>query len=202
MINNFVEGHEGEICLKCSNKDSSVNLNFKFKQYLRCHNRLKEKTSAEIDEYGKSNIEDLGVLRWKYDSNIRKIAYASKTWTTFISDSFDAFFKNDNHDDKCPMNNCRLMKPGCTDEAVSNNVRIAKVGDKFAMQAWLDPKYGYIENFCVSCTNGDKSYSRQTITYDNVKVHLPSKCTYDMTESPSAPVDPIVYSHDDNDIGD
>lgn len=50
--------------------------------------------------------------------------------------------------------------------------------------------YGYIEDFCLSCTNGGKNvalsgqqvWPRQTITYDNYKVQLPSKCTYALTK--------------------
>jgi len=67
------------------------------------------------------------------------------------------------------------------------------------MQAWLDRDYGYIENFCISCTNGDNQYSRQTITFDNYKVTLPSRCTYGMEHKTGTTIadQTSIFEHDD-----
>lgn len=113
-----------------------------------------------------------------------------KTYRTFQDDVFGSYFANSNDDAKCAVTGCSLMKPGCSEAHDSNNVRMKKIGSKWTLQAWNKPQYGYIEDFCLSCTNGGKNvalsgnkvWPRQTITYDNYKVQLPSKCTYSMTK--------------------
>jgi len=103
------------------------------------------------------------------------------------------------------------MKPGCMVETDSSTVRIRMTSsDKlarndrvFAMQAWLDRDYGYIENFCISCTNGDVMFPRQTVNFDNYKVTLPSRCTYGMEHKSGTVISDQIYSyaHDDANSG-
>jgi len=45
-------------------------------------------------------------------------------------------------------------------------------------------------------------YDRQSITYDNYRIQLPSKCTYAMEQKSDANLDPIIYVHDDAEVGD
>jgi len=80
-----------------------------------------------------------------------------KTYRTFQDDIFGSYFENSNDDAKCAVTNCELMKPGCSEAHDSNNVRMKKVGSKWTLQAWNKPQYGYIEDFCLSCTNGGKN---------------------------------------------
>lgn len=176
---------------------------------MRCHERITKKTDKEIDEYGKSKINEDAVLRFKADPK-NVLQQDIKTFTTFQSDAFAAYFNNDNSDNQCPITICSLMKPGCANPSDSSNVRIHQVNSKWAIQAHLNKPYGFIENFCVSCTNGGKNVpetgnaynARQTVTYDNLRVHLPSKCSYAMTEKTSAPTAQITYDHDDANKGD
>jgi len=185
VLKNSIEGWEKEICYKCANKDESVNVVFTAKQIFRCNARLTKKTLV-------MNNDD-AVVRYQ-DSNI---------WHDYIHDTADYFFINDNHDSFCPVTTCRLMKPGCSEEEVSTNVRVYQSkGDKnWRLQTMLNQPYGYIEHLCVQCTNGGDGFARQTINWDNFRIQLPSVCTHSMEINPSAPKDMIVYSHDDAESG-
>jgi len=170
---------------------------------LRCHERLSKK--AVIVEANVGNTDDEGVLRYKRNP-IRNLLLGGRDrpdiWTTVIADTFDTFFNNDNSDDKCGVESCKLMAPGCGMEAVSDTTQLVKKSGKWALQAHLDRPYGYIEHFCIKCTNSDSMYDRQSITYDNYRIQLPSKCTYAMEQKSDANLDPIIYVHDDAEVGD
>lgn len=102
------------------------------------------------------------------------------------------------------------MKPGCVDAEDYADVKMEKSGGKWEIKAHTDRPFGYIQEFCISCTNGGSNsnytafempkyrnvdWPRQTITYDNFKVQLPSKCTYSMIERDNAPTD-VVFNMD------
>jgi len=202
---NMPEGYEATVCIKCANLDTSITKQFSVKQILRCHNRLSNK--SKVVEANVDNTDDEGVLRYKRDPILPAVFMVRdrsrpKTYTTFVADVFDRFFVNQEEDiENCPVNSCELMKPGCMVAADSDNVRINLVGGKWAFQSHLDKPYGYIENFCIKCSNSDAMYQRQDITYDNYLVTLPSKCTYAMEERLTTDLEPIdqthIYIHDD-----
>lgn len=64
------------------------------------------------------------------------------------------------------------------------------------MTARIDRVYGYNEETCIECTNGNNQYPREKVQFKNYKVRLPSKCTYAYRENPNAP-GPITYVHED-----
>jgi len=125
-VQNYAEGYgPDETCIKCANLDDSFTFNFKAKQILRCHNRL---TSL-----GTSQQDDEGVLKWIEDRPCTGFgAFGNcKTWRTFQDDVFNSYFANKNDDAKCPVTDCKLMKPGCSEDADSINVRMSKSGSKW-----------------------------------------------------------------------
>lgn len=184
-VQNYPEGYGPDsVCVKCANLDDSFQFPYTVKQIFRCNERM--------SSLGTTQQDDEGVLKYINDNKCVGLFATGlcKTWRTFQDDVFGSYFENDNADAKCPVTDCQLMKPGCTVPSDSNNVRMIKSGSKWVLQAWNRPEYGYIEDFCLSCTNGGKNvgltgnkvWPRQTITYDNYKVQLPSKCTYAMTK--------------------
>jgi len=64
------------------------------------------------------------------------------------------------------------------------------------LRVWLDRPYGYNDVYCISCTSGSVKFPRETVTYDNYRLTLPSKCTYAMSTNPDAPKD-VTFIHDD-----
>jgi len=147
------------------------------------------------------------------DENV--LWYTGKAgWVPYTSDTADHFFINDNHDDKCPITKCSLMKPGCSEVAeASDNVRVHQYlnQNNWKLEVNLNKPFGYIEHYCVSCTNGDATYTdsvldantwpRQTINWDNFRIQLPSVCNRAMTINAAA-VSSVTYNHDDNNVGD
>lgn len=151
------------------------------------------------------------VLRYKRDATLDRIKSCGllcnkfvKYWTPVVDDVFDTFFTNVNTDDSCPINDCKLMTVGCEEEAPDDHVRIAKVSGKnqWKLDAWVYRPYGFNDAYCIKCTNGDKTYPRESITYDNYRVTLPSKCTYAMEVKETAKTE-VDFIHDDfnSDVG-
>jgi len=114
-----VEGYDAvETEVYCKNTDDSASFKFDAKQIERCVNRLSAKPAIAVKE--------MPVLKWKQDTNMSFLK-RYRTWTTLHMDVIDLFFNNDNSDDKCPINTCKLMKQGCQIDEEETSASTAKI---------------------------------------------------------------------------
>jgi len=189
MKTNEPEGYSADVCVECSNGDQAGTKAFSVTQRPRCIKRMTAKASA-----GK-----LAVLTFTGDA---KMGAA-------LSNIAETFFENDNADGECPVTTCSLQEAGCTKDWTETSLLAArKSGGVWELAADFNAPYGYIREVCIRCTNGGdvgvlkpKYWPRQTITYDNYKIQLPSRCNYAMTERVNIPT---IYSknHDDAQVVD
>jgi len=191
------EGYDTSFCMECGNSDSFATRLYPVQQILRCDDRLGHSATNT------KQIYEEGILRYQEDKKGGIFNNYIKTYRTFVPDIFANYFTNDNTDGMCPITTCKLMNPGCVGDASSDHVRLELVAGKWAMQAHLMLPYGFKENFCISCTNGNSQYERQSITFDNYKVDLPSKCTYAMEQLSTVTENQFyTYVHDDANLVD
>lgn len=118
-VQNYAEGYGPDsVCVKCANLDDSFQFPYTVKQIFRCNERM--------SSLGNTQQDDEGVLKYINDNKCIGIGATGlcKTWRTFQDDVFGSYFANSNDDAKCPVTDCKLMKPGCAVPTTSDNVRM------------------------------------------------------------------------------
>jgi len=65
----------------------------------------------------------------------------------------------------------------------------------FKITANVNDILGYDNEYCVKCTNGDKDYPRQSISYNKFRITLPNVCKTSLSAKPSSTKDyTVVYN--------
>ena len=115
----------------------------------------------------------------------------------YVANAFGSFFKNQEaYAAVCPVTSCTLLQKGCKNKFTESHIQIVEQSKgNFTIMAKVNNPFGFNDVLCISCTNGNSQYPRQTITHDNFRVQLPSKCLSSLYNE-QVEFQPVIIKHD------
>jgi len=144
---NVVEGYTSKFCVKCGNGVQDITEVYEMSQKGRCIARM-------------SKISD-------DDSKPIILSYKETSELSVVSNAFSDYFVNDPVDGNCPVTKCEIKAKGCVDKFTKTTTSLTKKtstqGISFDIMSPLNRPYGFVDEICVICSNGDETYKRQTI---------------------------------------